>query len=83
MSKKAKAKVSVEQNNNDVVSVEQTIDTTLASLTGKSAQIRYLDSLGWSRKDIVSKLSSIYGKDIRYQHVRNVLVTQLKKDMTK
>lgn len=77
MSKKAK------QTKVEATNVEDVVDTTLASLNGKSAQIRYLDSIGWSRKDIVNKLSSIYGKDIRYQHVRNVLVTQLKKDMTK
>ena len=44
-------------------------------LTGKSAKIRYLDSAGWSRKEIAVHLG------IRYQHVRNVLVTILKKDM--
>lgn len=59
------------------------IDATLSELKGKSAQIRYLDSQGFTRKDIVAKLSGIYGKEIRYQHVRNVLVTQLKKDIIK
>ena len=43
------------------------------SLPTKSAQIRYLSSLKMSRGDI-SRLMKI-----RYQHVRNVLITPLKK----
>lgn len=43
----------------------------LAGLGTKSAKIRYLDGLGWSRGEIAAKL------DIRYQHVRNVLITPL------
>jgi DNA-binding NarL/FixJ family response regulator len=50
------------------------IETKLNSLEGKSSKIRYLNSIGWSRKEISTKLN------IRYQHVRNVLVTVLKKD---
>ena len=37
----------------------------------KSAKIRYLDSIGWTRGEIATYL------DIRYQHVRNVLITPL------
>ena len=37
----------------------------------KSAKIRYLDSLNYSRSEIASILK------IRYQHVRNVLITPL------
>lgn len=51
------------------------VDAELAKLNGKSAKVRYLDSQGWTRSQIKDKLG------IRYQHVRNVLVTQLKKDM--
>lgn len=43
----------------------------------KSAKIRYLLSKEYKRKDIANLLG------IRYQHVRNVEVTLLKKDMTK
>ena len=55
----------------------------LQNLKGKSAQIRYLDSIGKTRSEIVKIISELHGKEIRYQHVRNVLVTLLKKDMTK
>lgn len=44
-----------------------------SKLTGASAQIRYLASLGWERGDI----ARFTGK--RYQHVRNVLITPLKR----
>lgn len=45
------------------------------ALNGKSAKIRYLTSKGLSRSEIANMLG------IRYQHVRNVQVTLLKKDM--
>jgi hypothetical protein len=46
--------------------------TKLAQFQTKSAKIRYLNSLGWSRGDIARHL------EIRYQHVRNVLITPVK-----
>ena len=48
------------------------------SFKTKSAQIKYLNSLGWSRGDISRYLTKFYGKLVRYQHVRNVLVTEVK-----
>ena len=42
-------------------------------LKNKSQVIRYLDSEGFSRSSIANFLG------VRYQHVRNVLVTELKK----
>lgn len=45
----------------------------LDELKSVSAQIRYLDKQGWTRSQIAQGL----GK--RYQHVRNVLTTELKK----
>ena len=45
----------------------------LASLTTKSAQIRFLHAQGLSRGQIAKALG------IRYQWVRNVLITPLKK----
>jgi Ulp1 family protease len=51
----------------------------LKKYEGKSMQIRYMDSIGYSRTDIKDLLSEYYGKEIRYQHVRNVLVTIVKK----
>ena len=46
--------------------------SALTKLTTKSAKIRYLNSLGLTRSEIAKKL------DIRYQHVRNVLITPVK-----
>lgn len=43
-------------------------------LTTTAARVRYLDSLNFTRSDIAKMLN------IRYQHVRNTLVTLLKKD---
>ncbi len=40
-------------------------------LPTKSARIRYLDMKGWTRSDIAIRIG------IRYQHVRNVLITPL------
>ncbi len=45
----------------------------LAALPTVSAKIRYLDSLGFPRGQIAKTL------DIRYQWVRNVLITPIKK----
>ena len=58
----------------DEIQEFEPIETTspdLSKYPTKSAKIRYLDSIGWSRKQIALELG------IRYQHVRNVLVTQL------
>ena len=49
------------------------IPKEISELPTKSAKIRALDAEGWSRSDIARAL------DIRYQHVRNVLVTPLKR----
>lgn len=49
----------------------------LKAFTTKSAQIRYLDSEGYTRGDISRILTKFYGKLVRYQHVRNVLITPL------
>ncbi len=47
----------------------------LSKLPTKSAQIRYLDSIGHTRSDISKVLTDFHGKLVRYQHVRNVLIT--------
>ena len=49
------------------------IPEEISALPTKSAKIRALDAEGWSRSDIARALG------IRYQHVRNVLVTPLKR----
>ena len=52
----------------------KSIQDELNGLPTKSAKIRYLDKKGYSRGDISRVLK------IRYQHVRNVLVTPVKSD---
>lgn len=49
----------------------------LNSMTTKSSKIRYLNSVGYSRSEIAKLL------EIRYQHVRNVLITPLMRDQKK
>lgn len=49
------------------------LQTELSKLTTVSAKIRFLDSKGMSRGDIAKFLT------IRYQWVRNVLITPVKK----
>lgn len=44
----------------------------LVALKTKSAQVRYLTSLGYTRSEVSDMLN------IRYQHVRNILMTKLK-----
>lgn len=48
-------------------------DATVKGLPTKSAKIRALNAKGASRSEIANYLG------IRYQHVRNVLVTPLKR----
>lgn len=53
-------------------------------MTSTSSKIRYLSSCGLTQNEIHKEVNKLGvttkdGKEIRYQHVRNVLVTQLKK----
>lgn len=52
-------------------------EITFNSLSTTSSKIRYLSSIGMSRGDIARKL------EIRYQHVRNVLLQTNKKGESK
>ena len=68
------------KTNTQVEAVEVTVDneleqirSKLATFTTKSAKIRYLNDLGWNRSKIAKELNIIY------QHVRNVLITPIKK----
>ena len=60
MTRKTNAKLSKDQR------------TKLATFSTKSGQIRYLNSLDWTRGDIHRHLG------VLYQHVRNVLITPVK-----
>jgi hypothetical protein len=52
---------------------------TLKSLTTVSAKVRYLDKCGLTRGQIVKTFPVYCGRTILYQHVRNVLITPVKK----
>ena len=52
----------------------------ISKMTTKSEQIRFLNSVGHTRSEISKILTEYYGKLVRYQHVRNVLITPLKKN---
>lgn len=66
---------------NEQTKVEKTYDYAELSKvhTTKSAMIRFLYADGMKKGDIAKNLSSFYGKDMRYQHVRNVIITPVKK----
>lgn len=66
----AKAK---KMNKEATVQATVNVDDEWMSLSTKSAQIRYLSAMGKTNSEI-SKMMNI-----RYQHVRNVLITPLKK----
>lgn len=53
--------------------LESTISTHLSTLTTTSSKVRFLHSEGYDKGDISRILN------IRYQWVRNVLITPLKK----
>lgn len=58
------------------VLANENIDKLSAELKTKSAMIRYFGSKGYSRSDIAKAMN------IRYQHVRNVLVEEARKNAT-
>jgi len=62
-----------EQVNEVVTSQSNPIDDHLSTLVTMSAKIRFLDASGFTR----GQISKVLG--IRYQWVRNVLITPLKK----
>lgn len=65
---------------NSYVKIDDT-ESTVLGLTTKSAQIRYLAAQGWKTGRIASYLSKVHypngEKNVRYQHVRNVLNQKL------
>jgi hypothetical protein len=61
----------------EVVNTNQIENEDVSLYPTKSAKIRYYLSKGYKRSEIAKHMN------IRYQHVRNVEVTLLKKDMNK
>ena len=56
------------------------IKDQISKMTTKSEQIRFLNSKGYTRSEISKTLTEYYGKLVRYQHVRNVLITPIKRN---
>lgn len=83
MSKKNEATVAAEQPKTDELSSKIQAITSDSKLN-VSQKIRALDALGRKRGEIVKDLTNSgyktkNGGDIRFQHVRNVLITPIKK----
>lgn len=77
MSKKNRKEVTAEAVVNEAetkVQVSEDIMTEMNELPTTSSKIRFLDSKGIARKEIARILNK------RYQHVRNVLITPIKKE---
>ena len=62
---------------NKKTDTKKTIQYDPKDFPTKSAAIRHLNAQGWSRSEIAKVMN------IRYQHVRNVLITPVKKGVTK
>ena len=59
----------------EVKVVGEELDVELSKLPTTSSKIRFLNSKGLTRSQIAKKLNK------RYQHIRNVLITPLKKEV--
>lgn len=57
----------------ELQNLSKSLQKVLNDMTTTSSKIRYLDSEGFTRSQIAKILEK------RYQHVRNVLITPLKK----
>ena len=61
------------------VALSKAQQTQAEKLATVSARIRYLDKEGFSRSDITKLIPNASGGQLRYQHVRNVLITPVGK----
>ena len=61
----------------------QTKTYKMSDYNSKSHMIRTLFSEGKTRSEIVKIITESQGSPIRYQHVRNVLITPLVRDQKK
>lgn len=69
--------------NTKTKAVAKTKTYKMEDYNSKSHMIRSLSGEGKSRSEIVKIISEAQGKAIRYQHVRNVLITPLVRDLKK
>ena len=60
------------------ISLSETEKVKFDGMKTKSERIRYLASLGHKNSAIAKFLTVVYGKQVLYQHVRNVLHQKLK-----
>lgn len=70
-----KEQVVVEGGESATLVAAKALDAKLST----SAKIRALSAAGHDRGDIARALTLMTGKLVRYQHVRNVLITPLKR----
>lgn len=63
-----------------VQTLTKTQGSVYSSLTTVSAKIRYLTAEGYDRGSVSRIMTELEGRLVRYQHVRNVLITPLKKE---
>lgn len=61
------------------VSMNAAQTKAVSALPTVSARIRYLNDEGYSRGEITKLIPNASGGQLRYQHVRNVLVTPITK----
>ena len=69
------------KSNTKVKSTEKVKSYKMEDYNSKSHMIRSLSSEGKTRSEIVKIITESQGYPIRYQHVRNVLITPLMKDL--
>ena len=69
------------QNSDKKIQLTSEMKKKLSTLESTSMMIRYLDYKKFSRSEISKILTSYLNKHIRYQHVRNVLITPIKKEV--
>lgn len=58
--------------------VDPKLAEQLKAMPNMSARIRFLNSQKMSRGDIARTLSEVFKKEVKYQWVRNVLITPVK-----
>ncbi len=61
------------------IALSKAQQTAVKKMTTVSARIRYLDSQGFTRSQITKLIPNAKGGQLLYQHVRNVLTTEVAK----
>ncbi len=77
MAKAAAAQKEVVEAPAPAIALSKAQATAIKGLPTVSARIRYLDAQKFTRSQITQLIPNAKGGKLRYQHVRNVLVTPL------